>query len=95
MPPSANLLQNNVCGTAQSTCYPTAAIHCVAPLTAEHQELTIILYNYNDWAPNEELGRASLALRELQSGQEQEVALHFRATGDMVFVRAAGCVGAS
>lgn len=48
---------------------------------AEHQELTLILYSYKDWAPNEELGRASLALRELPPGREQALALQLRATG--------------
>ncbi len=60
------------------------------PQSAEHQELTVILYDYNDWAPNEELGRASLALRELPAGREQPLTLKLRATGGWVGVGGGG-----
>ncbi|KAI3425058.1 hypothetical protein D9Q98_008436 [Chlorella vulgaris] len=45
----------------------------------EHQELTVILYDYNDWSPNDELGRARLVVRDLVPGQQQEVCLRVKA----------------
>lgn len=69
---------------------PSGAPWCTR--AAEHQELTVVLYSYNDWAPNEELGRTSLALRELQPGREQKLVLKLRSTGKAGARRAqAGC----
>ncbi|KAL4433978.1 hypothetical protein ABPG75_000419 [Micractinium tetrahymenae] len=48
----------------------------------EHQELTVTLYSYNDWSPNEEMGRASLALRDLPPGQERKLTLQLRSTAE-------------
>ncbi len=60
---------------------------------AEHQELTAILYDYSEFAPNDELGRAQHKLRDLQPGREQEVTLLLRPKGEGRGSRLAGGTG--
>lgn len=64
----------------------TIAVTTLLPRSAEHQQLTAILYDYNEFSPNDELGRAQLALGDLQPGQEKEVTLLLRAKGKMLGV---------
>ena len=67
-------------------CCTTSSTQVLLPslpmLAAEHQELTAILYDYSEFSPNDELGRAQLALRDLQPGREQEVTLLRRPKGE-------------
>ncbi|PSC71787.1 DNA polymerase kappa [Micractinium conductrix] len=50
----------------------------------EHQQLSVILYHYADFSPNDELGRASLPLRDLRPGEQQTVELLLRAHAEEV-----------
>ena len=81
-------------GRSGPACAPIVLPHPSPLLGAEHQELTVILYDYSDFAPNDEMGRAQLPLRDLAPGQERGATLLLQGWGAKATCRggrAAGC----